>query len=164
MVNRVYIFALANWSIREALQGPDVENAAHVAEYDVDAFFKGNFTRFLNHRCVPNVVIRILYLDDADPRRPSFVFVAKKDIQPGDEMSISYFSSEDPALDGLTKKQYQANAIEERMNATKGRRCYCGEELCRGVTFAAADVNDDGVDSSDTSDGEEQEDEEDDEE
>lgn len=104
-------------------------------------------------------MIRILYLDDADPRRPSFVFVAKKNIPAGEEMSISYFSSEDPSLEpGETLKEYQANAIETRMNATKGCRCYCGEELCRGVTFAQADVQDGGDDSSDTN--EEEDDEE----
>lgn len=72
-------------------------------------------------------------------------------------MSISYFSIENPSLEpGETLKQYQAKAEQTRANAPKGVRCHCGEKLCRGVTFAQADVDDGGVDSSDTSDGEEQ--------
>ena len=32
-----------------------------------------SFTRFLNHRCVPNVVVRSVYIDEANLKRPLFV-------------------------------------------------------------------------------------------
>lgn len=47
MTGRLYIFSLSNWSIEEALKGPDMENNAHVAEDEIDAFFYGKYVHYL---------------------------------------------------------------------------------------------------------------------
>ena len=89
ILGRTYLFRLDHWSLAEAF-GKDYQS-----EYEVDALSYGklvirffdlferredglmvhcdSFARFLNHRCVPNVIVRSVYIDEANLKRPLFV-------------------------------------------------------------------------------------------
>ncbi|VDK27896.1 unnamed protein product [Gongylonema pulchrum] len=58
--------------------------------YCVDAKFKGNVSRFINHSCEANLVIlRVVW--DANIRHfPHICFYARRDIQQGEELTIDY--------------------------------------------------------------------------
>ncbi|GAA5906726.1 hypothetical protein JCM6882_003286 [Rhodosporidiobolus microsporus] len=114
--------------------------------YAVDAFCVGNWTRFANHLCQDfNAIARPVYIDDHDVTRPLWVYIALKDIRPGEEIAISYFSRQDASTDfrdsGMTKAKWQAGADRERTEAPEGHRCYCGKEYCRGRMFRLIDAN-----------------------
>ncbi|GAA5841097.1 hypothetical protein JCM11251_008017 [Rhodosporidiobolus azoricus] len=118
----------------EALQTP----------YSIDAFCLGNWTRFANHVCDDdNAVPHPVYVDDDDLTRPLWVYVARRDIQPGEEITISYFgghgAKEDFLLSGMTENAWKAGADRERENAPQAHRCYCGKPLCRGRMFRPLD-------------------------
>lgn len=115
----------------------------------VDAFGYGNFTRFLNHSCLPNVEIHSVHSDEAEHTRSLIVFCAGADINYGDEMFISYYGHDvnDPPLPRLfvetrshAKQRKNPKLAEYRRKASQRRQradhpCYCGSELCRGVMF-----------------------------
>uniref|UniRef100_A0A1I8EPJ7 Histone-lysine N-methyltransferase n=1 Tax=Wuchereria bancrofti TaxID=6293 RepID=A0A1I8EPJ7_WUCBA len=58
--------------------------------YCIDAKFKGNVSRFINHSCEANLVtLRVVW--DANIRHlPHICFYAKRDIQQGEELTIDY--------------------------------------------------------------------------
>ncbi|MCP9263817.1 Euchromatic histone-lysine N-methyltransferase 1b [Dirofilaria immitis] len=60
--------------------------------YCIDAKFKGNVSRFINHSCEANLVtLRVVW--DANIRHlPHICFYAKRDIQQGEELTIDYGS------------------------------------------------------------------------
>ncbi|GAA6012971.1 hypothetical protein JCM11491_000925 [Sporobolomyces phaffii] len=105
--------------------------------YNVDAFSYGNWTRFANHVCVDyNMVPRCVYVDEINVTRPLWTYVARRDIKPGEELTISYFSGEEPRLYGkMDLKTWKKMADELRREQPKNFRCYCGKDLCRGVMF-----------------------------
>lgn len=58
--------------------------------YSVDAFHTGNFTRFINHSCDPNLSTTQAYFKDFHPERPCLVIIARRNIRAGEELCISY--------------------------------------------------------------------------
>jgi hypothetical protein len=156
------------------------------------------WTRFCNHSCQGfNASVRAVYVDDGNLARPLHVFFAIKDIkvrvfcspiviasslkltcvpgQPGEEILISYFSHEEPALrPGQTLKEYKAEANIARNKAGKDCQCFCacllslvvvsfracanlyvfplslsppgGTSLCRGVMFNIGDSDSESED------------------
>ncbi|GJN89445.1 hypothetical protein Rhopal_002431-T1 [Rhodotorula paludigena] len=122
---------------------PEVDQTAFADDsftslYSIDAFSMGNWTRFANHVCEgSNAVPRPVYVDEGDVSRPLWVFFARKDIYPGDEITISYAGEVDPnpADYGLTRAQYIERANRSREEAPPHHRCYCGKRLCRGRMF-----------------------------
>ncbi|GAA5991940.1 hypothetical protein JCM10908_002279 [Rhodotorula pacifica] len=108
------------------------------ALYSVDAFSLGNWTRFCNHVCSDwNATTRPVFIDEADVSRPLFVYFARRDIHPGEEITITYFGEEEPDRKavGLTDSQWRKAADKARKKAPKPHRCYCGKKLCRGRLF-----------------------------
>ncbi|CEQ40582.1 SPOSA6832_02229 [Sporobolomyces salmonicolor] len=104
------------------------EETVYTSLYSIDAFSYGNWTRFANHRCDGfNVVPRPVYVDEANVTRPLWVYVARKDIKPGEEITISYFSEidPDPAEFGYSVHEWMREAKIAREKAPKGHRCYC---------------------------------------
>jgi histone-lysine N-methyltransferase SUV39H len=97
--------------------------------FTVDSRLHGNWTRFINHSCSPNLAI-YLVVHDTPPSTgmPFIVFVAASDITAGTEFTFDY----DP------KAAEQA----ERRKKKKGKRpeeipegaviCLCGSSECRG--------------------------------
>ena len=55
----------------------------------LDAVHRGNHARFVNHSCAPNCVVRKRIAD----RLTRLCFVARTDIQPGEELTIDYNSA-----------------------------------------------------------------------
>lgn len=79
----------------------------------VDATMKGNVARFVNHCCDPCCYARIITVDSAreDGRsEKKIVFLAKRDIQVGEELTYDYHY-----------------AIEDEKIP-----CFCGAKSCRG--------------------------------
>lgn len=79
----------------------------------VDATMKGNVARFVNHCCDPCCYARIITVDSAreDGRsEKKIVFLAKRDIQVGEELTYDYHY-----------------AIEDEKIP-----CFCGAKGCRG--------------------------------
>lgn len=55
-----------------------------------DAKFYGNFTRFINHSCEPNVVGIRTFTVHQDDRFPYISFFANRDIGPEEELTLNY--------------------------------------------------------------------------
>ncbi|GAA6058266.1 hypothetical protein JCM3770_004331 [Rhodotorula araucariae] len=116
------------------------EEEAFSSLFSVDAFTMGNWTRFANHVCAGfNVLPRPVFVDEGDRSRPLWVYFARHDIHPGDEINISYFGEEEPAprVYGYTDQEWIRAANKERQRAPASHRCYCGKRLCRGRMFAS---------------------------
>ena len=55
-----------------------------------DAKFYGNFTRFINHSCEPNVIGIRTFTTHQDNRFPYISFFSNQDIQAGEELTLNY--------------------------------------------------------------------------
>ncbi|CAE6346327.1 unnamed protein product, partial [Rhizoctonia solani] len=58
--------------------------------YAVDAFHAGNFTRFFNHSCEPNLKLTAYYCDDMDIQKPLIALFTCVDVKAGSELTFSY--------------------------------------------------------------------------
>ncbi|KAF8750918.1 SET protein [Rhizoctonia solani] len=58
--------------------------------YAVDAFHAGNFTRFFNHSCEPNLKLTAYYCDDVDIQKPLIALFTCVDVKAGSELTFSY--------------------------------------------------------------------------
>ncbi|EGT49809.1 hypothetical protein CAEBREN_17958 [Caenorhabditis brenneri] len=78
---------------------------------------RGNFTRFLPHSCGPSAAFILTHsrVYETDPLLPRIGVYATKDIEVGEEVSISYFS----------KQQ-----LEEWKKERTGVRCKCNTKEC----------------------------------
>ena len=54
--------------------------------YCIDARFYGNVSRFINHRCEPNIVPVRVFIDHQDLRFPRIAFFASRDIRAYEEL------------------------------------------------------------------------------
>ncbi|KAK7470395.1 hypothetical protein VKT23_001822 [Stygiomarasmius scandens] len=90
--------------------------------YSVDARYCGNWTRFLNHSCSPNVMVyQAVWATIPEMKMPNLVFVASRDIPAGTEFTFDY----DPSAAQLSSKG--------KGRIPKGAsECMCGSEECRG--------------------------------
>lgn len=95
----------------------------HVNRYTVNAWRVGNWTRFLNHSCGPNLATYSVVWDTIpEENRPHVAFVANTDIPAYTELVFDY-SPELAVDDGATKK---------RKRKLPGQiRCHCGSPKCR---------------------------------
>jgi len=71
--------------------------------WSLDGSKGGNGTHYINHSCQPNAFMKILY--------NHILFIALRDISPGEEITIDY---------------------ESTLHSDK-KRCTCGAPLCRGT-------------------------------
>ncbi|HEX4900353.1 MAG TPA: SET domain-containing protein-lysine N-methyltransferase [Pyrinomonadaceae bacterium] len=71
--------------------------------WSLDGSRGGNGTHYINHSCQPNAFMKILY--------SHILFIALRDISPGEEITIDY---------------------ESTLHSDK-KRCTCGAPLCRGT-------------------------------
>ncbi|XP_067941457.1 histone-lysine N-methyltransferase EHMT2-like isoform X2 [Watersipora subatra] len=58
--------------------------------YCIDAKHYGNISRFINHRCEPNLTPVNVFIDHQDVRFPRICFFANTDIDPGTELGFDY--------------------------------------------------------------------------
>ncbi len=75
---------------RAAQSAREADDDSSYSSYSVDAFHFGNFTRYFNHSCDPNLAITQAYVGDWHPERPSLVIFTRRDVRPGEELCISY--------------------------------------------------------------------------
>ncbi|KRT78790.1 SET domain-containing protein, partial [Oryctes borbonicus] len=66
----------------------ELEN--HDESFSIDARRYGNFGRFLNHSCSPNLSPIKIFTNHQDMRFPKIAFFAKRDIQPEEELCFDY--------------------------------------------------------------------------
>ena len=71
--------------------------------WSLDGSRGGNGTHYINHSCTPNAFMKILY--------KHILFIALRDIKPGEEITIDYESTLHP----------------------NSKRCICGAQSCRGT-------------------------------
>ena len=94
-------------STREAarrMKGREVHRVCYVNErWYLDGSRGGNGTHYINHSCRPNAYMKILY--------GHILFMALKDIHPGDEITMDYVST------------YHSDK----------KLCHCKAEGCRGT-------------------------------
>ena len=81
---------------------------------NIDATYKGNIMRFVNHSCSPNLVMVAVRSDSIVPRLCLF---ASEDISTGKELCFSYYGS--------------TGAEVSRETLQLGKQpCYCGSANC----------------------------------
>src|ERR1700745_2901931 len=73
------------------------------SRWSLDGSRGGNGTHYINHSCMPNAFMQILY--------GHILFISLRDIEPGEEITIDYQST---------------------LHSNK-KRCICGAPSCRGT-------------------------------
>jgi SET domain-containing protein len=73
------------------------------SRWSLDGSRGGNGTHYINHSCVPNAFMQVLY--------DHILFIALRDINPGEEITIDY----------------------ESTLHSDDKQCICGSEMCRGT-------------------------------
>lgn len=73
------------------------------SRWSLDGSRGGNGTHYINHSCVPNAFMQILY--------DHILFIALRDIEAGEEITIDY----------------------ESTLHSDDKRCICGAKSCRGT-------------------------------
>ncbi|KIY53134.1 SET domain-containing protein, partial [Fistulina hepatica ATCC 64428] len=70
----------------------DLDNQTRISSsFTVNSKKIGNWTRFINHSCEPNLVIQsVVWEKIPEENKPFLVFVAKYDLEPFTELSIDY--------------------------------------------------------------------------
>ncbi|TIA83923.1 hypothetical protein E3P98_00524 [Wallemia ichthyophaga] len=114
--------------------------------YTIDAFFIGNFTRFINHCCKPNLIVQPVYTVQTSVDLPFLGFYALRDIRENEELSISYMgvdSDEEDVEQALSRKKKKT-----KIRSKKAKRvlddddsileeavpeCFCGAPNCRAA-------------------------------
>jgi len=109
---RDYIFDLDHNVFGE--EGP-IQN-----QYSVDGYARGNWGRFINHSCGPNMQVLPVMFDAPEVEKSYLVFIATKDIPEGKELTLDYH----PNLGVPTKPKGK----KKRGSDT----CMCDAKLCRG--------------------------------
>lgn len=107
------LMALGNADKCFILQYREHLSNGNIMTTNVDATFKGNVTRFINHSCAPNLIMVPIRSDSIVPRLCLFTC---NDVEPGEELSFSYFARRD------------SNDSPRIGN----KKCYCGSSNCIG--------------------------------
>lgn len=85
-----------------------------VVTTNIDATCKGNFMRFVNHSCSPNLIMVAVRSNSVVPRLCLF---ACRSISAGEEICFSYFGASGATVD------------KETLHLGK-QSCHCGSENC----------------------------------
>ncbi|KAF8217979.1 hypothetical protein K438DRAFT_15865 [Mycena galopus ATCC 62051] len=98
--------------------------------YTVDAFGCGNWTRFINHSCQPNLkIIPAVYDSMPEDNLPYLAFVSTKDIAAYTELSFDYCPRRQEEWE---QQKYKTKGTVKRKRAKTETRCFCGSTNCRG--------------------------------
>ncbi|KIY73989.1 SET domain-containing protein [Cylindrobasidium torrendii FP15055 ss-10] len=127
--NRTYLYDLDAGHLRihwEEENGRAYdEEKDNSQKYVIDAHHVGNFTRFFNHSCQPNLVTVPLYVNNDNPFMFERAFFTWADmIMPGEELTFDYA----PAITG--------NEPGIAGNSGKFALCKCGAPECKGRMFS----------------------------
>ncbi|KAI1786294.1 SET domain-containing protein [Ganoderma leucocontextum] len=116
-----YIFDL---DVREG--GDDGIDDDPTGTYSVDGYAHGNWTRFVNHSCEPNMqVVPVVWDTIPELKQPYLAFVAAQDIPARTELTIDY----DPQ-GALEPQDDKGKLVQARPEGA--RECTCGTDSCRG--------------------------------
>ncbi|BAF15372.1 histone-lysine N-methyltransferase, H3 lysine-9 specific SUVH5 [Oryza sativa Japonica Group] len=125
-----YLFAIGHNYYDEALweglsrsipslqKGPDKDEEAGFA---VDASKMGNFAKFINHSCTPNLYAQNVLYDHDDKSVPHIMFFACEDIPPRQELSYHY--------------NYTIDQVHDANGNIKKKKCLCGSIECDGWLY-----------------------------
>ncbi|NP_001105193.2 uncharacterized protein LOC542090 [Zea mays] len=130
--NDEYLFAIGHnyydkslWeglsrSIPSLQKGPgkDDENETGFA---VDASEMGNFAKFINHNCTPNIYAQNVLYDHEDISVPHIMFFACDDIRPNQELAYHY--------------NYKIDQVHDANGNIKKKKCLCGSVECDGWLY-----------------------------
>ncbi|OCH92672.1 SET domain-containing protein [Obba rivulosa] len=117
--HRSYIFDL------DMHEGPESE-IDESQRFSVDSYAVGNWSRFLNHSCEPNLQVYPVVWDTIpEANQPYLAFVATQTIHARTELTIDY----DPNATLRRKKGKSRAAARIPPGATA---CKCGANVCRG--------------------------------
>lgn len=82
---------------------------------NVDAMYKGNLSRFINHSCSPNLMMIPVRSGSLLPR---LCLYACRDVSEGEELCFSYFGKPGATISGQVD--------------TGTKKCFCGSKECVG--------------------------------
>ncbi|SJL04599.1 uncharacterized protein ARMOST_07967 [Armillaria ostoyae] len=87
--------------------------------YMIDGERMGNFARYMNHSCEANCCVEACYIDEGNLAKPLVAIFANEDINPNEELTLSYFGGILPSAN----------------SPSTGVRCECKKPLCVGYIF-----------------------------
>ncbi|XP_062184153.1 histone-lysine N-methyltransferase, H3 lysine-9 specific SUVH5-like [Phragmites australis] len=105
-------------SIPSLQKGPDIDDEAGFA---VDASEMGNFAKFINHSCTPNLYAQNVLYDHDDKSVPHIMFFACDDIRPRQELAYHY--------------NYTIDQVHDANGNIKKKKCLCGSVECDGWLY-----------------------------
>jgi len=89
---------------------------------DLDAYKKGNFTRFINHSDKPNVEAQLLRIPvnslGLQPAHFEMIYIAKKMIRPGQQLLVCYDGEDKSYWGPLKIKPYQMTPKTFQLNSS----------------------------------------------
>ncbi|CAN6235794.1 unnamed protein product [Urochloa humidicola] len=105
-------------SIPSLQKGPGKDDEAGFA---VDASEMGNFAKFINHSCTPNLYAQNVLYDHEDISVPHVMFFACDDIRPHQELAYHY--------------NYKIDQVHDTNGNIKKKKCLCGSVECDGWLY-----------------------------
>ncbi|KAJ7143773.1 hypothetical protein C8R44DRAFT_758863 [Mycena epipterygia] len=98
--------------------------------YSVDAYGCGNWTRFINHSCSPNLqIISVVYDTMPGDNMPYLALVATENIPAYTELTFDYNPAHQTEWE---LKRYREKTRSKKNKSKKQTRCLCGTSKCRG--------------------------------
>ncbi|KAJ7080633.1 SET domain-containing protein [Mycena belliarum] len=98
--------------------------------YTVDAFSCGNWTRFINHCCEPNLrIIPVFYDTVPQDNLPYLAFMATRNICAYTELTFDYNPADQQAWE---HKKFKEKGRAKKKRGKTQTQCRCGAENCRG--------------------------------
>lgn len=109
----------------------------------VDSALMGNYTRFFNHSCDPNLLHVPTYIDDASILRPLLAFFTSREVAAGEELCFSY-AGEAAAVDQddlpASSPQSPAKPARRSRTAMHPPAAKPGRDTVAAVTASAQDA------------------------
>ncbi|CAD6250063.1 unnamed protein product [Miscanthus lutarioriparius] len=127
--NDEYLFAIGNsyydaphWKA-EIKAIPSLQNGPSEDDETVFAVAlnRGNFARFINHCCTPNLFPQNVLHDHDNISMPHIMFFASEDIPPLKKLSYDY--------------NYQIDKVYDSDGNIKMKHCFCGSNECNGRLY-----------------------------
>jgi euchromatic histone-lysine N-methyltransferase len=102
-----------------SLQNGPGEDEAN--EFAMDGLKCGNFARFINHSCGPNLFPQNVLYDHDNKSMPHIALFADMDIPPLQPLSYDY--------------NYTIDGVKDSQGNTKKKQCLCGSTDCSGWLY-----------------------------